>query len=156
MGTEVPFAFTLVTSGMKHNKDVTLIAIFMVSLLVVVSISVTKKIITTTLLYLYLYSSQLTKVFPDAKIVWAHRHPVTNFSSICGLINIFHGLYYEKTDNSYTESQKVNRRMYDIVRKVLPKAQRDIENFGIDCAHIVFEELVKDPITVVKVNYMCN
>ena len=41
------------------------------------------------------YIKQIEAVFPDAKLIWTHRHPVSAVPSLCSLIKAFHSVYYE-------------------------------------------------------------
>lgn len=36
------------------------------------------------------YPKELGKVFPDAKLIWNHRHPVSAVPSLCSLLKAFH------------------------------------------------------------------
>ena len=36
------------------------------------------------------YPKQLAKAFPDAKLIWNHRHPVSAVPSLCSLLKAFH------------------------------------------------------------------
>ncbi|WP_026932267.1 sulfotransferase family protein [Glycomyces tenuis] len=40
----------------------------------------------------------LMKVFPDAKVVWTHRDPVTVMGSVCSLVETTHLLYVKRPD----------------------------------------------------------
>lgn len=40
----------------------------------------------------------LTQVFPDAKVVWTHRDPVTVMGSVCSLVETTHLLYVKRPD----------------------------------------------------------
>lgn len=94
--------------------------------------------------------SSLHSVFPDCKVIWAHRHPVSNFSSICGLVQAIHPLYYEK---SCKNDKNLGERMYELMKSVIMEGPDEIQRLKIPCAHIVFEDLVANPIEVVKSIY---
>eukprot|EP01035_Chromulina_nebulosa_P020742 gene20742-26893_t len=42
-----------------------------------------------------LFIEALAKAFPDAKLVWTHRHPVSAVPSLCSLLKSLHQVYYE-------------------------------------------------------------
>ena len=96
------------------------------------------------------YIKELAKVFPDAKIIWTHRHPVSAVPSMCSLIKAFHKFYYESAGR---DDAKLGRSISDISAKMLQEAPDDIESCGLDKKHVVYNDLVKDPKKTVKEIY---
>lgn len=93
------------------------------------------------------YLAELIKSFPDAKFVWAHRHPVTNLSSMCALVRAFCNLYYTK---DCFDAKLVGQRLVQLFGLAWNKGLRDIEQHKLDCAHVIYDTLVADPVGTVK------
>ncbi|RYH32602.1 sulfotransferase [archaeon] len=93
---------------------------------------------------------QLAIAFPDAKLVWAHRHPQPTVSSLCSLLYTMRGIYF---DNAKLEKKIVGEKMLNIAEKCLTQAPKDIEKSGLPCAHVLYENLVADPVGTVKKVY---
>jgi hypothetical protein len=92
----------------------------------------------------------LAHVYPDAKFIWAHRHPVKNFSSICGLIKAMFNMYFEK---ECADDKKIGRNIFNFVSEVLKKAPLDMKEAGVPCANVIFDDLIADPISVIESIY---
>ena len=93
------------------------------------------------------YIKEIAKVFPDAKIIWTHRHPVSAVPSMCSLIKAFHKFYYEPEGRNDSE---LGRKISNFTQKMLQKAPEDIKNAGLDSKHIIYNDLVNDPKAIVK------
>ncbi len=96
------------------------------------------------------YIKIIGKIFPDAKIVWTHRHPNKAVPSLCSLIKAMHQLYFE-TDGR--DDKIMGNNIKKVSCDLLRQAPIDIEESGLDCGHVKFTELMKDPVTVVKKLY---
>lgn len=79
-----------------------------------------------------------------------HRHPVSSVPSISSLIKSIHQVYYE---NNCRDDAKLGKAMKGVFEKALAKATQDVKDTGLDCAHVNYEALVKDPIETVKAIY---
>ncbi len=94
-----------------------------------------------------LWLPELTKCFPDAKLVWAHRHPTPTVTSLCGIVQAMQSVYYEK---SCTTPQQIGQRMSSIGGEVLCGASKFLKDSNTNCAHVMFDNLVGNPIQTVK------
>lgn len=90
---------------------------------------------------------ELCKVFPDAKLIWTHRHPVPTVSSLCSIITAMRGMYFDISDLIPAE---LGQAVCRVVTKAIEQAPRDIASSGRPCAHVLFEQLIADPIQTVK------
>lgn len=90
---------------------------------------------------------ELAEVFPDAKLVWAHRHPAPTVSSQCAMQAAIVGLYVEKQS---LDAVAFGRKIAAVCEKALAEAPQAIADSGLDCAHVLFEQLVADPVAVIK------
>lgn len=93
---------------------------------------------------------ELCAVFPDAKLIWAHRHPATCLSSVCSLLKGFHELYYE---SPCCNKRFIGQSMLEVTSKILLQAPRDLAELNATCAHVLYDNLVNDPIGTVKMVY---
>jgi hypothetical protein len=96
------------------------------------------------------YTKQIGQVFPDAKFVWTHRHPKSAVPSLCSLIAATHSVYYESETLSV---KKLGNALDKVSARVLSEAPGQIQESGCDCSHIVYADLIKDPIAVLKKIY---
>jgi hypothetical protein len=96
------------------------------------------------------YVKEIAAAFPDAKLIWTHRHPVSAVPSLCSLLKAFHSIYYEKEGR---DDSSLGHNTRDVSAKFLLKTPKDIEESGLDCAHCVYNDLIKDPITMIKSIY---
>lgn len=90
---------------------------------------------------------ELKQVFPDAKLVWAHRHPAPTVSSLCSLMKTIRGLYIE---NGSLDVKDFGQRIFNASMEAVQHAPKDIAESGLPCAHVLFEKLTADPIGAVK------
>lgn len=95
----------------------------------------------------------LAKAFPDARIVWAHRHPVPTISSLCSLLSTMRGIYFDNADLAVADKAAFGAVLKKIGQEVLTQAPKDIKASGLPCAHVLFEKLTADPIAAVKEVY---
>eukprot|EP00981_Chlorochromonas_danica_P005822 scaffold1192_cov179-Ochromonas_danica.AAC.17 len=86
----------------------------------------------------------LVKAFPDAK---AHRHPVPTVSSICSLLTSMRNIYFQPEDVDHRE---VGQTFYNLCADIVTETPKAIEKSGVPCSHVLFENLVADPIETVK------
>lgn len=96
------------------------------------------------------YPKQIAAVFPDAKLIWNHRHPVSAVPSLCSLLKAFHQLYYEPECRDEFE---LGKKIKYVSEKMLLQAPKDIEASGLESANVVYNELIKDPSSCVKKIY---
>jgi LPS sulfotransferase NodH len=75
---------------------------------------------------------------------------VSAVPSLCSLVKAVHQVYYE---NSCRDDAAIGRGLTDLTARYLRQVPGDIEQTGLDCAHVIYNELVENPITVVKAIY---
>ena len=113
--------------------------------------SVNKRWVLKCPLHLF-FLREIVEVFPDAKIVWAHRHPVPCIASACSLLKAFHELYYEgDTCDTTLLGQKVAESAHQLVSEC-PAIIREI---GCDAAHVNYANLIDDPVETIRMVCAC-
>jgi hypothetical protein len=93
------------------------------------------------------YAKEIAQVFPDAKLVWTHRHPISAVPSMCSLLSSIHKLYYE---NECRDDHALGRTMLKVSEDLLVKAPTQIKESGLPCADVIYNNLVENPIKVVR------
>lgn len=94
-----------------------------------------------------LFIKELAEAFPDARMIWAHRHPLPTVASLSAMMCALHSIYYEKET---CDPKEVGENMAELCDKALVKAIKDLEETGLETSHVIFNNLVEDPISVVK------
>jgi hypothetical protein len=97
------------------------------------------------------YTKEIAQVFPDAKLIWTHRHPISAVPSMCSLLKSLHQLYYE---NECRDEHKMGATILAVSEKLLQDAPREIKESKLPCADVVYNQMVKDPIQAVKNIYL--
>lgn len=93
------------------------------------------------------FVKEIAEAFPDAKIIWTHRHPVSAVPSLCSLLKAVHQIYYESDGR---DDEKLGSRVEDISGKNVHKCMKELKETGLECIHSKYEDLVKDPIACIK------
>ena len=75
------------------------------------------------------YIKEIAEVFPDAKIIWTHRHPISAVPSMCSLIKAFHKFYYDPDGRNDNE---LGKKINEFTQKMLSQAPQDIKKSGLD------------------------
>ena len=101
-------------------------------------------------IHLY-YPEEIAEVFPDAKLIWTHRHPISAVPSFCYLIQSIHKLYYE---NECRDDKLLGKAMLKISEQMLNKAPERIEESKLPCSDVIYNQLVADPLQTVKDIYL--
>lgn len=70
--------------------------------------------------------------------------------SLCSLLKALHQIYYE---NECRDDAALGAAIDDVSAATLNQAPRDIEESGLECSHISYNQLIKDPVSVVKSIY---
>jgi hypothetical protein len=96
------------------------------------------------------HTKEIMEVFPDAKIIWTHRHPVSAIPSMCSLLKSIHQVYYEHDCGDDTLVGQAVKRCYE---DRLDQIADDIQSYGNAAVNVNYERLIKDPISVVKAIY---
>ncbi len=98
----------------------------------------------------------IATAFPDAKIIWTHRHPVSAVTSLCSLISSVHKVFYTNTrsaNNQMSISDLVGSACKKMSSNLLCRAPQDIKEAGLDHTDVIYDDLIKDPKSVVKQIY---
>jgi hypothetical protein len=93
------------------------------------------------------FIKDIAGAFPDAKIIWTHRHPVSAVPSLCSLLKAIHQIYYEKEGR---DDVKLGERVEDISGKNVHKCLQELKEADLKCVHSKYEDLIKDPIECIK------
>ncbi len=96
------------------------------------------------------YPREIAAAFPGAKLIWTHRHPISAVPSLCSLLKAIHQVYYE---NECRDDALLGRRITDLSADLLERAPKEIAESGLDCSHIVYNDLIRDPMAVLKSIY---
>lgn len=96
------------------------------------------------------YPREIAKAFPDAKLIWTHRHPISAVTSLCSLLKAMHQIYFEQEGR---DDHKLGQRVAKISGDLLVNAPSYIQESGLPCSNIVYNNLVADPIGTVKSIY---
>ncbi len=79
-----------------------------------------------------------------------HRHPASAVPSMCSLAKSLYQVYYE---NEERDDALIGSAIRDVSADYLLRAVEDIKKTGIDHTHVLYNDLVKDPIGTVKSIY---
>ena len=79
-----------------------------------------------------------------------HRHPVSSVPSLCSLIKSVHQVYYE---NECRDDRAIGKNIAEISSRYLVQGTRDLETTKLGNSHVIYENLVKDPVETVKSIY---
>ena len=96
------------------------------------------------------YPKEIATAFPDAKLIWTHRHPISAVPSMCSLLKSFHKLYYEEEGR---DDAALGKTLLRVSEDLLTQAPKDIKDCGLPCAHITYNRLLSEPVVVVKEIY---
>jgi hypothetical protein len=93
------------------------------------------------------YIKAIAKVFPDAKLIWTHRDPVSAVPSLCSLLKSFHQVYYESDTR---DDMLLGKVLCSFTADLLEQAPKDIKETGLPCSDIIYNDLVENPVKIVK------
>lgn len=93
------------------------------------------------------YIKELAAVYPDATIIWTHRHPVSAVPSLCSLLKAVHKLYYEPSTH---DDAALGRAVRDLSARLLEQVPRDIAEANLPGTNVVYDTFVADPLGTVK------
>lgn len=85
----------------------------------------------------------LLEVYPDAKIIWTHRDPVTSMASFLDLAGFAQGVSIAEQDPGWIKATYPNR-LADYVRRA------EAALAGRDVHHVHYADTVGDPIGVIR------
>lgn len=99
------------------------------------------------------FVKEIMKVYPDAKIIWTHRHPISAVPSMCSLVKSLYRLYYvEEGCDDNLLGKSIKEVTYNYLDEIPKMAKKE----GIEMKNVLYEDLVKDPIQLVKTIYAEN
>ena len=93
------------------------------------------------------YPTEIASAFPDAKLIWTHRHPISAVPSMCSLLKSIHQMYYE---TECRDDHALGRNILRVSEDLLVQAPLDIKDSRLPCADVVYNSLIADPIGTVK------
>jgi hypothetical protein len=96
------------------------------------------------------YPREIQAAFPDAKLIWTHRHPISAVTSLCSLLKAMHQIYFEQEGR---DDSKLGKMVSKISGDLLVNAPSMIKESGLPCTNIVYNSLVEDPVGTVKSIY---
>jgi len=96
------------------------------------------------------YPREIAAAFPDAKLIWTHRHPISAVTSLCSLLKAMHQIYFEQEGR---DDKNLGRMVSKISGDLLTSAPDAIKESGLPCSNVVYNSLVHDPIGTVKSIY---
>lgn len=94
-----------------------------------------------------LWIQGIKAAFPDARIVWTHRHPINAVPSMASLNQALHSVFY---DSSGLDIPALGQQTKNGCKLMVETAQKDFRDSGLDYAHVKYDELVKDPIGTIR------
>jgi len=96
------------------------------------------------------YPREIAAAFPDAKLIWTHRHPISAVPSLCSLLKSMHQIYFEQEGR---DDSKLGRQVAKVSGDLLTAAPAMIKESKLPCTDIVYNNLVADPIGTVRAIY---
>jgi hypothetical protein len=96
------------------------------------------------------YPKQIAKVFPDAKFVWTHRHPLSAVPSLCSLVQAAHSVYYEPENMN---TARLGGALNKLSAHLLDTTSDTLIATECDAADINYDELIKNPKSCVQAIY---
>ena len=97
------------------------------------------------------YPTEIAHAFPDAKLIWTHRHPISAVPSMCSLLKSIHQMYYE---NECRDDRALGQSIFKVSEDLLVEAPNDIKKSKLPCADVVYDTLIKDPLEAVRKIYL--
>jgi hypothetical protein len=96
------------------------------------------------------YPTEIAHAFPDAKLIWTHRHPVSAVPSMCSLLKSIHQMYFE---NECRDDHALGRSMLKVSEDLLAQAPVDIATSKLPCADVAMPSVwVRAPLALVRLN----
>ena len=82
--------------------------------------------------------------------VRTHRHPLSAVPSMSSLLKGIHQVYYEPECRNDSE---IGLKVHQVSSNLLIKAPNDIIESKLQCNHVIYEDLIKNPIEIIKSIY---
>lgn len=94
--------------------------------------------------------NQIKKIFPNAKLIWCHRHPTSAVPSLCSFLKGCHQTYFE--DEGLNDIQ-LGQAVYKTTIEWLKTSPITIEESGLLHHNTIYNNLIDNPINVIKEIY---
>lgn len=96
-----------------------------------------------------LYLSTLLEVYPDARLIWTHRDPLTATSSFCSLIKTGHMSFVGHVDREWI-GENIPWQAVQHVERIMDSRDKLGEKRIVD---VHYADLMRDPITAMRTLY---
>lgn len=96
------------------------------------------------------YPKQIAQVFPDAKFIWTHRHPLSAVPSLCSLVQAAHSVYYEP-DNM--NPSRLGSALNKLSAHLLNTTSEVLKETKCEAIDILYDELIRNPKQIVQQVY---
>lgn len=96
-----------------------------------------------------LYLDALLAEYPDARLVWAHRDPLTALGSFCSILTLGAQSFTGTADKQYIGQNCLNQELLHIER-----GMNALDKYGANrFAHVHYAEMTRDPIGTIRSLY---
>lgn len=79
-----------------------------------------------------------------------HRHPVSAVPSLCSLLKSLHQVYFETEGR---DDFNMGQQIHKVSSELLTQAPKDIVESGLECAHVIYNDLVADSVGIIQSIY---
>tara|TARA_Y100001970_G_scaffold102648_1_gene128861 strand:- start:5317 stop:6492 length:1176 start_codon:yes stop_codon:yes gene_type:complete len=87
-----------------------------------------------------MFLDDISKVFPDARIVWIHRNPFNAISSYCPMIYSAWELFFKDVSK-----KDVGDFIVDLYHRMITKASKDRDSIRNKIIDVQYSDLIKNP-----------
>jgi hypothetical protein len=96
------------------------------------------------------YPKQIATVFPDAKFIWTHRHPLSAVPSLCSLVQAAHSVYYEPENMN---PKRLGSALNQLSSHLLNTTSDVLKETKCESIDILYDELIRNPKQIVQQVY---
>jgi hypothetical protein len=96
-----------------------------------------------------LYLDTLLKIYPDARLIWTHRDPLTATGSFCSLLSLAHMAFMGRVDAQWL-GEDCSWQAVQHAERIMNTRERIGENRIID---VHYGELMREPLAVMRKVY---
>ena len=96
------------------------------------------------------FMEDLLSVFPDAQLIWTHRHPINAVTSMCSLMRAIHQMYYEPEGR---DDVALGQKIKQISEKGFTECSDFLKKTSMPCVHTIYNDLTANPIDCIKKIY---
>jgi hypothetical protein len=97
-----------------------------------------------------MFVESLVKAFPDAIIIYTHRHPTKSVPSLCSLTQAVHSVFFER---SCYKTEVVSQGCLNFAKNGTNMALEALESTGVEHQHVMYDRLVENPKETVRSLY---